>query len=109
MTNKRINKRKTLLNLVSVFAMGLLVLGAVAQSGGEVSAAPQSAPIAQCNNDAASNVGGQGLSCTITIVNFVTSSGTAATTPSTATLTRCVGAAGPIGAGAGTCTTTTST
>ena len=93
--------------------MSLLVLGAVAQSGGEASAAPQSAPIAapiaQCNNDAASNVGGQGLSCTITIVNFVTGSGTAATTPSTATLTKCVGAAGPIGAGAGTCTTTTST
>jgi len=92
-----------------MFAVAALALAGIAQGGTEASAAPQSVPISQCNNDTASNVGGQGLSCTITIVNFVTSSGTATTTPSTVTLTRCVGAAGPIGAGAGTCSTTTST
>ena len=104
-------KQRTVLRTVGVLALSLLILGlgGPAQLGGQVSAAPQSAPIAQCNNDTASNVGGQGLSCTITIVNFVTSSGTATTTPSTVTLTRCFGAAGPIGAGAGTCSTTTST
>lgn len=100
---------RAILKSLGVFAFAVLILGGIAQSGGEVSAAPQSAPIAQCNDDTASNVGGQGLSCTITIVNFVTSSGTATTTPSTVTLTRCFGAAGPIGAGAGTCSTTTST
>ena len=98
-----------LVRSVGLFAVAVLALAGVAQSGTEVSAAPQSAPVAQCNNDTASNVGGQGLSCTITIVNFVTSSGTATTAPSTVTLTRCFGAAGPIGAGAGTCSTTTST
>ena len=102
-------KSRILLRSVGLFALAVLALAGIAQSGTEVSAAPQSAPAAQCNNDAASNVGGQGLSCTITIVNFVTGSGTATTTPSTVTLTRCVGAAGPIGAGAGTCSTTTST
>ncbi|HUQ16983.1 MAG TPA: hypothetical protein VM070_04270 [Candidatus Saccharimonadales bacterium] len=100
---------RVILRSLALFAFAVLILGGLAQSGGEVSAAPQTAPIAQCNNDTASNVGGQGLSCTITIVNFVTSSGSATTTPSTITLTRCFGAAGPIGAGAGTCSTTTST
>ncbi|GAC1458889.1 MAG: hypothetical protein NVSMB8_08010 [Candidatus Limnocylindrales bacterium] len=100
---------RAILKSIAVFTFAVLVLGGIAQSGTEVSAAPQAAPAAQCNNDTASNVGGQGLSCTITIVNFVTSSGTATTTPSTVTLTRCFGAAGPIAAGAGTCSTTTST
>lgn len=100
---------RPILKSLAVFAFAVLVLGGIAQSGTEVSAAPQAAPALQCNNDAASNVGGQGLSCTITIVNFVTSSGSATTTPSTVTLTRCFGAAGPIGLGAGTCSTTTST
>ena len=85
--------------------MCLLVIGALAQSGGQVSAAQLSAPVNQCNGLA--NVGGQGLACTVTIDNFVTSSG-AASAPSTVTVTVCVGAAGPIGAGAGTCTTTVS-
>jgi hypothetical protein len=90
--------------------MCLLMIGSLAQSGVQVSAAPLLAPVSQCNNDAASNVGGQGISCTVTVVNYVTSSGTIdPSTPSTVTVTRCVGAAGPIGAGAGTCTTTTST
>ncbi|MDP9245437.1 MAG: hypothetical protein M3O64_02190 [Chloroflexota bacterium] len=95
--------------MASVLAMCLLMIGALAYGSAPASAAPLGAPVNQCNNDAASNVGGQGLSCTVTIVNYVTASGGIdTTTPSTVTLTRCVGAAGPIGAGAGTCTTTTS-
>ncbi len=95
---------------VSAFlAMALLMLGSIAQSGAQVSAAPLSAPVNQCNNDAASNAGGQGLACTVTVTNFVTSTGASTGTPSTITVTRCVGAAGPISAGAGTCATTTST
>lgn len=96
--------------MASILAMCLLMIGALAQSGGQISAAPLdapvSAPVNQCNGLA--NLGGQGLSCTVTVDNFVTSSG-AASTPSTITVTVCVGAAGPIGAGAGTCTTTTTT
>ena len=108
---------KTVLRMASILVMGLLVIGALAQSGGQisaaqlgVSAAPLSAPVNQCNNDAASNVGGQGLSCTVTVQNYVTSSGAIdPSSPSTVTVTKCVGAAGPVGAGAGTCATTTST
>lgn len=86
------------------------MVGAQAQSGGQISAAPLAAPVNQCNNDTASNVGGQGLSCTVTVMNYLTSSGAIdLSTPSTVTVTKCVGAAGPIAAGAGTCTTTTST
>ncbi len=101
--------------MASILAMGLLVIGVLAQGNSQISAAPLdvgaaplSAPVNQCNNDTASNVGGQGLACTVTVMNYVTSSG-AATSPSTITVTKCVGAAGPIGAGAGTCATTTST
>ena len=103
-------RSKTFLRIASALAMCLLLIGALAQSGGQISAAPLSAPVNQCNNDTASNVGGQGLSCVVTIVNYVTGSGAIdLATPSTVTLTKCVGAAGPIAAGAGTCTTTTST
>ena len=103
-------RSKTVLRIASILAMCLLMIGSLAQSGVQVSAAPLSAPVSQCNNDAASNAGGQGISCTVTVVNYVTSSGAIdPSTPSTVTVTRCVGAAGPIGAGAGTCTTTTST
>ena len=86
--------------------MFVLMIGALAQSGGQISAAPLAAPVNQCN--ALANVGGQGLACTVTVDNYITGSG-AVTTPSTITVTVCVGAAGPIGAGAGTCTTTTTT
>jgi hypothetical protein len=72
------------------------------------SASAAAAPVAQCNNDTASNVGGQGIACTVTIVNYVDSGG-AAIAPSAITVTRCVGAAGPIAAGGGTCATTTTT
>lgn len=97
--------------MIGAFAQtGLLMTDASAQSGVPISAAPQSAPVNQCNDDAASNVGGQGIRCTVTVANFLTSTGAIdPSKPSTVTVTRCVGAAGPIGAGAGTCTTTTST
>ncbi len=72
------------------------------------SASAAAAPVVQCNNDTASNVGGQGIACAVTIMNYVDSGG-AATAPSAITVTRCVGAAGPIAAGAGTCATTTTT
>lgn len=103
---------------MGLLAMCILLIGAFAQtglqaaaeSGASTNAAPLSAPVSQCNNDAASNVGGQGISCTVTIANFVTSTGAIdPTRPTTVTVRRCVGAAGPIGAGAGTCTTTTTT
>lgn len=68
------------------------------------------APVTQCNDDTDSNVGGQGIACSVTVVNYLTSTGTLdGTLPSTVTVTRCVGAAGPISQGAGTCTTTTTT
>lgn len=70
----------------------------------------QAPSIMQCNDEAASNVGGQGIFCTITVVNHVTSDGTIFdSSPSTVTMTRCVGAAGPIVAGSGTCDTTVTT
>ena len=97
--------------LIGSFAQsGLQMTEASAQSGVPISAAPLSAPVNQCNDDAASNVGGQGIRCTVTVANFLTSTGAIdPSKSSTVTVTRCVGAAGPIGAGAGTCTTTTST
>ncbi len=97
------------LRTASALAMCLLMIGALAYGSAPASAAPVSAPVNQCNNITASNVGGQGVSCTVTVVNYVTASGGLdATTPSTVTVTVCTGAAGPIGAGAGTCSTTTS-
>lgn len=101
-------KSRRVLRVAAILAMALLMISSVAQSGGQMSAAPLSAPVNQCNNDTASNVGGQGLSCTVTVVNNVDGSGNA-TAASTVTVTKCVGAAGPIAAGAGTCATTVST
>ena len=87
---------------------GGLAFGLLSQTSHPASAA--AAPVAQCNDDTASNVGGQGIACIVTIDNYVTGTGViAATPPSTVTVTRCVGAAGPIRAGAGTCATTTTT
>lgn len=97
--------------MIGAFAQtGLQMSEASAQSGVAISAAPLSAPVNQCNDDAASNAGGQGIRCTVTVANFLTGTGAIdPSKPSTVTVTRCVGAAGPIGAGAGTCTTTTTT
>ena len=98
--------------LSAEFAIGVfLALSAFGLLGqGSDSASAAAAPVAQCNNDTASNVGGQGISCTVTIENHVTGGGTLdAAAPSRVTVTRCTGAAGPIGAGAGTCATTVTT
>src|ERR1700682_1897968 len=92
-TAARMVKSRTVLRMAVIFVMALLMIGSIAGSGVQVSAAPLSAPISQCNNDAASNVGGQGLSCTVTVVSYVTGSGTSTGTPATITVTRCVGAA----------------
>lgn len=89
-----------------VFVLVAIVLAMVLLSQGSHPAGAAAAPVTQCNGEA--NVGGQGIRCTVTIVNHVDSTG-AATAPSAITVTKCTGAAGPIGAGAGTCTTTTTT
>jgi hypothetical protein len=104
-----LGESKTVLKITSIFAMCFLVMAVLAYGGATANAAPLGAPINQCNNITASNVGGQGVSCTVTVVNFVTAGGSATGTPNTITVTICSGAAGPIGAGAGTCATTTTT
>lgn len=92
--------------IVPVLVVAILAIGLVTQPSGPASAAAE--PVAQCNDDTASNVGGQGIACTVTIINHVDSTG-GATAPSEVTVTTCTGAAGPIAAGAGTCSTTTTT
>ena len=89
-----------------VFVLVVATLAMVLLGQGSHPAGAAAAPVSQCNGEA--NVGGQGIRCTVTIVNHVDSNG-AATAPSTITVTKCTGAAGPIGAGAGTCNTTTTT
>jgi hypothetical protein len=106
---KTVGESKAVPKITSIFAMLFLVMAVLAYGGARANAAPLSAPIDQCNNITASNVGGQGVSCTVTVVNFVTAGGSATGTPNTITVTTCSGAAGPIGAGAGTCATTTTT
>lgn len=103
-----IHRRWSVTGLLFVLAAATLAIGLLSLSPRAASAAAP--PITQCNNDTASNVGGQGIACTVTIVNYVTSTGAIdATSPSTVTVTKCTGAAGPIAAGAGTCATTTTT
>jgi hypothetical protein len=106
---KILRDSKTQLRITSLFAMCFLVMAVLAYGGASANAAALSAPVNQCNNITASNVGGQGVSCTVTVVNFVTAGGSATGTPNTITVTVCTGAAGPVGAGAGTCATTTTT
>jgi len=94
----------------SALAVVMLAVGLLGQAPSPAEA--QVAPVAQCNDDAASNIGGQGIACTVTVTNnFLISEGGVVTTsaPSTVTTTRCVGAAGPIREGAGTCATSTFT
>ncbi len=60
----------------------------------------------QCDGEM--NGGGTEVACTVTVVNYVTAAGALSTTPSsTLTMTRCVGASGPLSTL--TCTTTTTT
>ncbi|RJQ13203.1 MAG: hypothetical protein C4558_00220, partial [Dehalococcoidia bacterium] len=105
-TYMAIRRGKLATGAMLVLAVAMLAVGLV----GRTSVSEAAAPVSQCNDDAASNVGGQGIACTVTIVNYLTSTGAYSNSlPSTVTATRCVGAAGPINAGAGTCTTTTTT
>jgi len=96
--------RASRFGLVFVLAVATLTMVLLSQGSNPASAA--AAPVTQCNGEF--NVGGQGIRCTVTIVNHLDSNG-AATAPSEVTVTKCTGAAGPIGAGAGTCSTTTTT
>ncbi len=87
-----------------------LVVGLAALTFGLLVQQPSSAHAvavaAQCNGEM--NGGGTQVACTVTVVNYLTASGDlSATPPSTLTLTRCVGASGPLDTL--TCTTTTST
>ena len=101
------NRPRTIIGAV-LLAVTMLAIAFVLQSYQSANAA--TSPVSQCNDETASNTGGQGLRCTVTVVNYLTSSGALADSPpSTVTVTKCTGAAGPIAAGAGTCTTTTST
>ena len=89
-------------------AVGVAVLAVSLLGPTPEHAAAVAPPVTQCNAEA--NAGGQGIRCTVTIVNYATNAGLInLATPSTVTLTRCVGAAGPVAAGAGTCTTVTTT
>lgn len=93
-----------------VFVLVAVVLAMVLFSQGSHPAGAAAAPVTQCNADTddASNVGGQGIRCTVTIVNHVDSNG-AATAPSAITVTKCTDAATPILNGTATCNTTTTT
>jgi len=52
----------------------MLAVGLLGQAPSPAEA--QVAPVAQCNDDAASNIGGQGIACTVTVTNnFLISEG----------------------------------
>ncbi len=89
-----------------LLALALAMFGAGLFSQASHPANAAAAPVEQCNGVAEG--GGQGIACTVTIDNYVTSTGAAAA-PSTVSVTICTGAAGPIREGAGTCDTTTKT
>src|SRR5687768_9183858 len=81
-------------------SMGLVIAAAMLAVGlGSQAAHPASAAapaVSQCNNVAATTAG-QGLECTVTIINYVNADGTLDdTTPSTVTVTTCSGEAGPV-------------
>ena len=103
-------RRRTIGALGTLLAVAILAISLVGVQPAPASAAAP--PINQCNDDTASNVGGQGIACTVTIQNYIHIGGNGvveATAPSTITVTRCTGAAGPVAAGAGTCTTESTT
>ncbi len=106
MPSMAFRRRSFAATFLSVLAAAVLAIGLLTQT----SVSEAAAPVSQCNNNTASNVGGQGIACTVTIVNYATSTGAYdGRLPSTVTVTVCTGAAGPINAGAGTCSTTTTT
>jgi len=106
----RLTGRRFIGALGALIAVAIMAISLVGVQPAPASAAAP--PVNQCNDDTASNVGGQGIACTVTIQNFIHIGGNGvieATTPSTVTVTRCSGAAGPVASGAGTCTTETTT
>ncbi len=83
--------------------MLVVVIALIGAFGGGAKGALAAAAPPQCNGE--QNVGGQQVHCTITIVNYIDAGGgLAGTPPSTLTMERCVGAAGPVSGLA--CTTT---
>ncbi len=86
-----------------VFAIAAVVIGMFSLAPQQASAA---AVAAQCNDEM--NGGGTEVACTVTVVNYLTAAGALAASPaSTLTMTRCVGATGPVSTL--TCATTVST
>lgn len=86
-----------------VFAMASVMIGLFSLQPHIASAA---ATPPQCDGE--QNGGGTEVACTVTVVNYLTAGGAlSATPPSTLTMTRCVGASGPLATL--TCTTTTTT
>ena len=100
--------RRFVPSLASVFITAILAIGLLAHAPQHASA--ETTAVTQCNDDTTSNQGGQGIACTVTIVNYMTAAGGIDTArPSTVTVTRCTGPAGFVATGAGTCVTHTTT
>ncbi|MDO9444000.1 MAG: hypothetical protein Q7K37_01690, partial [Dehalococcoidia bacterium] len=76
-----------------MLAIAVLAISLLGSASSAEAVAP---PINQCNDDTASNVGGQGIACTVVVVNYVSgvTGNLEPSAPSTVTATRCVGAAG---------------
>jgi hypothetical protein len=103
---KRSHALALVIPAVALALLALGILGLIAEGPRPASAAAP--PVDQCNGEF--NVGGEGIACTVTVINYVDGFGILGTAiASSVTVTRCVGAAGPVAAGAGTCTTTTTT
>ena len=95
--------KRLILGLAAVLVMGIASVSAFGFQPEKASAAP--AP-PQCNDEM--NGGGTQVHCTVSIINYIAAGGgLAETPPSTLTMTRCVGASGPVSTL--TCATTVTT
>ena len=95
--------KRIILSLSAALALSVFAVGIFGLNSAPASAAP--AP-PQCNGEM--NGGGTQVACTVTIVNYIDAGGgLAGSPPSTLTMTRCVGASGPVGTL--TCDTTVTT
>src|SRR5688572_11271972 len=95
--------KRRFLPIPLMLAVGVLVSWMALQSAPSASAALTAS---QCNGEM--NGGGTEVACTVAVTQYLTAAGAlAATPPSTLSMTRCVGATGPIGTL--TCTTTVTT
>ncbi len=96
--------RRKWLAVSVAFATIAFTIGLLTFSGPRHAIAAATPP--QCDGEM--NGGGTEVACTVTVVNYVTAAGALSTTPSsTLTMTRCVGASGPLSTL--TCTTTATT